>query len=165
MDNKYFRKDTAGMKCLMQLLLLPLLGLPAFFANAADTEAVRAATPDMNFNAGLSGDSLLQVFTVLIFIVLLIFVLSVVLKKFNMLPGTSGKLIKIISGISLTNKDRLLLIQVGEEQVLISACPGNIQKIHVLATPVEIEDNTATAASEKVNFSGLLNSMIKRPRS
>ena len=32
--------------------------------------------------------------------------------------------IRIVGGLALSNKDRLLLIQVGDEQLLISASPG-----------------------------------------
>lgn len=157
---------TRSLKAL-QLLVFSILSFPAFFVSAANSESDLGETTVSGkaFNAGLSADSLLQVFMVLIFIVLLIFALSVVLKKFNMLPAGSGKLIKIISAVSLSNKDRLLLIQVGDEQLLISSSPGSINKIHTLANPIEIETDSGTQASDKINFNSLLNSILKKEKS
>jgi len=106
-------------------------------------------------------ENLSQVFIALIVVVFIILLLSVILKKINMLPGGNAGLIKIIAGLSLNNKDRLLLIQVGESQVLISSSPGDIKKICTLNKLISLED-LSTKNVEKSKFSQLLNSAITR---
>ncbi len=117
------------------------------------------------FGAGVSAESLIQVFIALILVVLIIFALSVVLKKFNMLPRGSSGLIKIVDGISVGSKDRLLLIQVGEEQILISASPGCINKVHKLTASVKPEIISSAENPETRGFSNMLDSFISRQRS
>lgn len=137
----------------------------AFGLKVSAAELGSAAVEDAGFDAGLNVDSLIQVLIALISVICIIFILSVLLKKFNILPGTSSGLIKIVAGISLSNKDRLLLIQVGDEQILVSATPGGINKIHELSTAVEPEVVSSEQNPKSGNFSNLLNSVISRPRS
>lgn len=85
-------------------------------------------------------------------IILLIFLLAWVMKKMQLAPQSGQQLIKIISAISVGHRDRIALIQVGEEQILVGLTPGRIQKLHELKTVVEVSQsdlmNTA-AFSEK----------------
>ncbi|MCF5179307.1 flagellar assembly protein FliO, partial [Pseudomonas sp. PA-6-1D] len=48
---------------------------------------------------------------------------------------------------ALGPRDRLVLVQVGEEQILLGITPGRITPLHVLKTPVEAT-RTETATPE-----------------
>ena len=113
-----------------------------------------------NISPALNAGSLMQVFSGLAIVIFIIFMLSVVLKKLNMVPGSSNKLIKIVSGVSINNKDRILLVQVGDEQILVSACPGHISKLHKMKTPVEVDSDASIENSPSAKFSSLLNSVL-----
>jgi flagellar protein FliO/FliZ len=55
------------------------------------------------------------------------------LRRFGRLQqGGAGKL-RIVDGLALGPRDRLVLVQVGNDQVLLGVTPGNIQALHVLA--------------------------------
>ncbi|MFB4393995.1 flagellar biosynthetic protein FliO, partial [Pseudomonas sp. LS_1] len=45
-------------------------------------------------------------------------------------------------------RDRLLLVQVGKEQILIGHSPGSIEALHVLAEPVPMPASARPAAPE-----------------
>jgi len=45
----------------------------------------------------------------------------------------------VISGLSIGAKERLVLIEVGKEQVLLGVSPGRVQTLHVLEEPVTFE--------------------------
>jgi len=147
--------------------LVILFSLPVFSVNAAvqNSELNGNTIARAEFGAGLDAESLIQVFIALILVILVIFALSFVLKKFNMLPGGSSGFIKIIDGISLGSKDRLLLIQVGDEQILISASPGCVNKVHKLTASIESEIISAAENPERSGFSSMLDLLISRPRS
>jgi len=166
-SNSIFNKIQLSLKLIPKVGLAVLFFLTAFLASAAESseELGGESGPGAGFDAGLNVDSLLQVLIALISVVFIIFALSVLLKKFNMLPGASAGLIKIVGGISLGSKERLLLIQVGDEQILISASSGRINKIHELTTILDPEAASAVKSPTSSNFSSLLNSMTSRMRS
>ena len=53
-------------------------------------------------------------------------------------PG-NGQVIEMIGSRALGPRDRLVLVQVGEEQILLGITPGRITPLHVLKTPVSVD--------------------------
>lgn len=78
----------------------------------------------------------------------IIFGLSWLMKKYSFLqPGLNGA-ISIQAATSLGNRDRLALIEVEGERVLIAISPGRISKLHVL-NPSSFEATLQKAASQQ----------------
>ena len=78
----------------------------------------------------------------------LIFLLAWLLRRVqNAAPG-GGQVIEILGSRTLGPRDRLLLIQVGKEQILIGHSPGSIEALHVLAEPVEVPVSARQATPE-----------------
>ena len=67
----------------------------------------------------------------------IIFLLAWLVKKFNLNQQSSSGLIRVIAGLSIGTRDRIVLLQVGEEQILVGLTPGRIEKLHTLAQPLE----------------------------
>ncbi len=116
-------------------------------------------------NVGFNVDSLTQVTLALLCVVLVIVILSVFLKKLNILPSNPSGIVKIIAGVSLGSKDRLLLIQVGEEQVLISAGPSGTNKIHTLSVCIEPGVAAQATSLDANTFAAALRTFTSRSRS
>jgi len=77
-------------------------------------------------------------------------------KRFgNVHVGAQGRM-KIIGGISLGTRERAVLLQVGDQQLLIGVSPGRVQTLHILDKPVLIEERLENATS----FSSRLQSAI-----
>jgi len=55
--------------------------------------------------------------------------------------GVSGQL-RLLGGLSVGNRERVVLVQVGERQLLLGVAPGRVQTLHVL------EENLAPARGE-----------------
>jgi len=73
-------------------------------------------------------------------------------KRFgNVRIGAQGRM-KIIGGISLGTRERAVLLQIGEQQLVVGVSPGRIQTLHVLDKPVLIEDKP----TDTMNFSARL---------
>ena len=51
-------------------------------------------------------------------------------------PAGKGQVIELIGSRALGPRDRLMLVQVGNEQILLGLSPGTITALHVLKEPV-----------------------------
>ncbi|MBP7663804.1 MAG: flagellar biosynthetic protein FliO [Shewanella sp.] len=74
----------------------------------------------------------------LILVLLLIFALAYLLRRFNLVPTTNGVL-KTIAVTSLGQKERLVLVQVGEQQYLLGVSSQQVSLIDKLAEPIHLE--------------------------
>lgn len=146
------------MKSLLLTLCLPFLLLTGPTGVAAESGLNSQA-------ATLGTGSLLQMLLALGLVVVLIVGLSIAVRRFNMFTAGSSNHIRIVGGLALSNKDRLLLVQVGEEQLLISASPGRVEKVHQMQTPIDIETAGEGKTVGKQSFSSLLQAVTQRGRS
>ena len=122
-------------------------------AKASDTTetVVAKAAP---INSGLLESSqvsgqLLQLLFGLLLVIGLIFLLAWVVRRIqHSLPVKgSQQIISLLATQALGPRDRLLLVQVGKEQILLGLTPGTIVPLHVLQEPVEINSAQETVSS------------------
>ncbi|MBL4712173.1 MAG: flagellar biosynthetic protein FliO [Gammaproteobacteria bacterium] len=85
----------------------------------------------------MSGHYLLQLIIGLIVVVACIVVLAWFTKRINRLQSSSGSLMTVLGGLSMGSREKVVLLQVGTQQLLIGVAPGRINTLHVLDTPVE----------------------------
>ncbi len=148
-----------NLAAVLRFFPIALLLLASASASARAAAETTAAAP-----VSLSGSSsVLQMLLGLFMVIAIIIGLSLAVKKLNMFPTGAPGAIKIISGLALSNKDRILLLQVGDEQILVSASPGQVHKVHELRTPVVVETNQAS--DEAKNFANIFNAVKQRVKS
>ncbi|WP_339470669.1 flagellar biosynthetic protein FliO [Pseudomonas capeferrum] len=109
---------------------------------AASPAATTAAAP-----GSLSGQLAQMVFGLLL-VVGLIFFLAWLLRRMQGTAVKGGQVIEIVGSRAIGPRDRLLLVQVGKEQILIGHTPGSIEALHVLAEPVEVPATARQATPE-----------------
>jgi flagellar protein FliO/FliZ len=73
-------------------------------------------------------------------------------------------MIRIVSSLALNSKDRLLLVQIGEEQILISASPGRIGKVHELQAPVDPASFDSLQKTRGRSFNSLFTQVLQGSR-
>ena len=117
----------------MKMALLPLLmaSLPAAAAETAEQAAGAAASGDP-----LSSGYLLKLVIGLLMVLALIFVFAWVARKMRLTPSGQQGMIRVLSAISVGQRERIALIQVGDEQILVGLSPGRMQTLHTLKEPV-----------------------------
>lgn len=94
-------------------------------------------TPEVGSNVtNVSATSLVQMIIALIFVLVAVVMLGWFSKRFIGASRSSGGKIKILSGTSVGSREKLMLIQVGEEQMLIGVAPGRVNKLHHFDNPV-----------------------------
>ncbi|AUG09169.1 flagellar biosynthetic protein FliO [Pseudomonas sp. S09G 359] len=116
------------------LLALPLSAL------AAEPVAQAAAAAAPVASSGIGGQ-LTQLVLGLLLVVGLIFVLAWLLRRVQSVGPGNGQVIEMIGSRALGPRDRLVLVQVGEEQILLGLTPGRITPLHVLKTPVNVDQS------------------------
>ena len=116
---------------------------------ALEQNAAAAADP-------FSASYLFKLVAVMGFILLLIFALAWMMKKMQLTQNSQNGLINIVAAISVGQRDRIALIQVGEEQILVGLTPGKIEKLHQLKQPIKLPQQDAPAQSFSDKFQHLM---------
>ena len=106
----------------------------------------------------LSVGSLTQLTLSLIAIVALILVISWALKRLKMAgPRGSGN-ISIVDELSVGPRDRIVLVRVGESQVLVGVGASGLVPLTPLAAPIVLKEVTQAPV-----FAERLRELMKRP--
>ncbi|MFJ2430940.1 flagellar biosynthetic protein FliO [Pseudomonas sp. NPDC087804] len=127
----------------MKRFLWALLALP-ISVMAAEPVATTAAVAAPVVNSGIAGQLTQLVFGLLL-VLGIIFFLAWLLRRVQQAgPAGKGQVIELIGSRALGPRDRLMLVQVGNEQILLGLSPGTITALHVLKEPVP-----APSTSEK----------------
>ena len=129
------------------------------FVFSAKAHSVEDAASQTMKSDPMSGSYLLQLVLGLFVVVLCIIALAWFAKKMNRFQSITDDSLKIIAGISMGARERVVLLQVGEEQLLIGVSPGRINKLHVLAKPIETTANNSAASAGK-NFADKLKTVM-----
>jgi len=124
--------------------LATLLASEAVIAAAAPAVPV---TPPPGAPGSLGGQLAQMVFGLLL-VVGLIFFLAWLLRRMQGAAPKGGQVIEIVGSRALGPRDRLLLVQVGKEQILIGHTPGSIEALHVMVEPVEVAASARQATPE-----------------
>ncbi len=118
-----------------------LLALPATVLAAEP--AAQATTPLAT--GGIAGQ-LVQLLLGLLLVIGLIFLLAWLLRRVQQIGPRGGQVIKIVASQALGPRDRLVLVQVGGEQILLGLTPGRITALHVMSEPVHLPDGEPASA-------------------
>ncbi|MDY0249355.1 MAG: flagellar biosynthetic protein FliO [Pseudomonas sp.] len=145
-------------------IMLMLFSCSAWAVDGAATKKVIETKVASNSSSLLESSQvsgqLLQLILGLLLVIGLIFLLAWVVRRIqNNLPlKGSQQVISLLASQTLGPRDRLLLVQVGKEQILLGLTPGTIVPLHVLQEPVEI---SAPASNLSSAFAQRLASALK----
>ncbi|MGD8710339.1 MAG: flagellar biosynthetic protein FliO [Ectothiorhodospiraceae bacterium] len=112
--------------------------IPAAVVALLTTPAALAAEKGAAPTSGVDVSSLVRLILALAAVIGVIFLLSWLLKRMGGVSGgVSGKM-RVLGGLSVGNRERVVLVQVGEKQLLLGVAPGRVQTLHVLDEPIEV---------------------------
>jgi flagellar protein FliO/FliZ len=130
-----------------------MLYMPCALA-ADDSKPVAAIEP-------ISMSSIVSVVLGMVVILLLIFVMAWAVKKMHLTPQSRHQLINILSAVSVGQRERIALVQVGEEQFVVGIAPGRIQTLHNMHNAVDVSDTDTSGSTPFAEKLGQL--MGQRP--
>ncbi|MBV5308634.1 flagellar biosynthetic protein FliO [Chromatium okenii] len=128
-----------------------------WFAGISST--VLANTPPTTVSTQAAG-YLTQLVGGLVLVILLILVMAWLLRRLPGIMMQGSPVIEILAVRVIGNRERLLLIQIGEEQLLVGATPAGLCHLHTLQTPVAVslpepQTNDFAKLLNKIRNSGL----------
>lgn len=133
------------------------LSIVGAVVQAAET-AVSTEVPKLDIEPMATGN-LLQMTLGLIAVLVLIVGLAWVMRRMGGVTGTAAGSLRVLGGLSMGTRERIVLVQVGEQQLLIGVAPGRVQTLHVLEHPIQpqVQDK-----SGKGNFAASLSTALQR---
>jgi len=141
---QFYKNFTARFKALVFSLIsiMPVVffSSPVLSEGRPDVSQVLAVNP-----VGLG--SMLQIFTGLAFIVMLIVGAAWLLRRYGNINGVVSGELKVIAGLSLGQREKVVIVKVGDEQLLIGVAPGRVQTLHILGKPIKEVSNVRSTDS------------------
>ncbi len=107
----------------------------------------------------LNGSALLETFGGLLLVLAIIAFLAWLLRRTGQFNSAVNGEMKIIAGLSLGSREKAILLQVGEQQILVGVTAQHVQTLHVLENNIEAQNKVKVATS---GFADKLQQMMKQ---
>ena len=91
---------------------------------------------------GVSG--FMNVILALMAVLALVFVLAWGMRRMQGVAGVGSDHVRVITQVALSTRERLMLVEVGGEQILLGVGSGGIRTLHVLQEPIAEVDRPDT---------------------
>ena len=106
-------------------------------------------------NEPMGVGNIIQMLLGLTFIVVLIIGMAWLMRRMGTFQATAAGELKVLGGLSVGQRERVVLIQAGEKQILVGVAPGRVNALHVLEEPLAIDEQrtrpTSTSFAERLN--------------
>lgn len=100
-----------------------------------------------------TGDYLLQVVGSFFLVICVLLAVMLLLKRFNTVGISKTGYIQILASAPLGQRERAVLLQVGEEQILVGVAAGSVSTLHHISHPVAPSEAEASLSFKEVwNF-------------
>lgn len=86
----------------------------------------------------------LQMFFGLFVVVGLIVGMAWFMRRMGNMSGMSAGNLKVLGGVSVGQRERIVLVQAGDTQLLVGVAPGQIRTLHVMDEPIVTTSQTNT---------------------
>lgn len=105
------------------------------------TESLTAMTQQVE--APSASGSITSVFLALVFVILAIAICAWLAKRLQGMGGIPGRHMKVLSVMPLSHRERIMLVDVAGQQLLLGVSPGGINTLHTFDEPVINENEQA----------------------
>lgn len=109
-----------------------LLALPPGSVLAEKSAVASAEISRSPVGAG----SVLQMIAGLALVVVLIFALAWAVRRFGNVNVNARGALRVVGALSMGSRERVVLIEAGDKQILLGVAPGRVQTLHVLDEPI-----------------------------
>ena len=101
-------------------------------------------------SAPVTTSSPLTVLIGLLFVLAVIFGLAWLLKQYNNSGMVGNKAMKIVASMPLGTRERVVLIEVADKQILLGVAPGSVNSLHVFDEKVVGDSEQSSDFSSKL---------------
>jgi len=97
----------------------------------------------------VSSGSILQVILSLLFVLAAVVLVAWILKRINLPQNAAGSALKVVSGVAVGQRERIVLVEVNDTWLVVGVAPGQVTALHtmpknelpVIDTPAPEVDN------------------------
>lgn len=138
-------------------LLLPFTGT---LSSACAAEATRPAY--IPPPPAVSSGSIVQIIFSLLLVLAAIVLVAWLLKRMNVAQQGSGHLLKILGGVSIGQRERIVLIEVKDTWLVVGVGPGQIRTLHTLQKTENLVADLQSPETQppENKFASLLSSIL-----
>jgi flagellar protein FliO/FliZ len=97
---------------------------------------------------------LLRLILGLVVVLVVVFLLSRLLPRLGGRALTGGRGFRVVASLPVGQRERVVLLEIGDRQIMLGVAPGQISTLHVLEEPI-MRANT-TAAGDELQAPGWL---------
>jgi flagellar protein FliO/FliZ len=97
-----------------------------------------------------------QVTLALLVVLGTLFALAWLLRRMRGFGNRVGDAIDVLAHVTLGQKERAVLLKVGNTQILLGVAPGRVNTLYVLPEPLELTQRSAPAPDPSPSFRALL---------
>jgi flagellar protein FliO/FliZ len=131
-------------------------------APAVAEQAGKKVNPNPSVvSESIGAGNYIQVFLGLLVVVVAIVAMAWMIKRIGYIQTRTHGALRIVGGVPVSQRERILLLQVGKEQIVIGVAPGHISTLHVLKEPIDVD---APAQTVQGSFYERLQSVLKGER-
>jgi flagellar protein FliO/FliZ len=144
----------------MRALLFAFLYAP-LVALAADAPAAAgrpAYTPPDVFTFG----SAIQAIFSLIVVLAIVAAIAWVIKKFNLPQAGSRNLLKVVSGIAVGQRERIVLVEVQDTWLVVGVAPGYVRTLHTMPRSDMDDETVESIQSGEGKFQAWLKQVMEK---
>ncbi|VAW92957.1 hypothetical protein MNBD_GAMMA22-553 [hydrothermal vent metagenome] len=141
----------------LKFLLIILLGFLYDINNVLSVERKSSPVSEKVLSDPVGVSQFFQMFLGLVLIVGLILGLAWLVKRINNYQGNMNGVLKLLSMISVGQREKIVLIQIGKQQLLIGVAPGKVNTLLVLNENIE----SAEVKRITVSFADKLSAVLK----
>jgi flagellar protein FliO/FliZ len=111
--------------------------------------------------AAVSTGSVLQVIVSLLLVLAAVVMVAWVLKRINLPQQGAGNALKVISGVAVGQRERVVLVEVNDTWLVVGVAPGQVNALHSMPKgSIPIQSNTAGISSN--DFQSWLKKMMEK---
>ncbi|MBI5660342.1 MAG: flagellar biosynthetic protein FliO [Nitrosomonadales bacterium] len=138
---KYPANSRVTRYCLAALLVAPHLA-------AAQQAARPAYTPPP---AAVSSGDVAQVVISLLLVLAAVVLVAWILKRINMPQHGGGNLLKVVSGVAVGQRERIVLVEIADTWLVVGVAPGQVRALHSMpkAEAPALQTDAPTVADGK----------------
>ena len=118
-------------------------------------ETAKTAAPDSPVRAPDTLGTILSLGLGLVAVVAVIYGCAWIIRRMNGMTGMNNNAIKVVSVLAIGARERIALVEVGQQQILLGITPSTIRTLHVFDQPVVDAGNAGSS-----DFARKLQSMI-----
>lgn len=112
--------------------------------------------------ATVTSGSILQVILSLLLVLAAVVLVAWVLKRINLPQHGAGNALKIISGVAVGQRERVVLVEVNDTWLVVGVAPGQVNALHHMPKG-SLPDTTAnTASGDNTKFHSWLKQVMEK---